>query len=109
MKKYYLIQFATKPEVLERYGDLLTPYARDVIRSIVSMTKNKLKEEFEKISKDKIEAFYKSSVKAWVYVDEYSHNRWLVIPWRYKKHAHYLITQKLLDKLEQEGAVWMER
>jgi len=106
MKKYYLIHFATTPEVLEGYGGLLTPYAREIIRSIMSMNKDRLKEELDKIPEDKVKAFYRSSVKTRVYVDEYSHNRWLTIPWRYKRHAQYLITQKLLEKLEKEGALW---
>ena len=106
MKKYYLIHFATTPEVLEGYGGLLTPYAREIIRSIMSMNKDKLKEELEKIPEDKVMSFYKNAVKTRVYVDEYSHDRWLAIPWRYKKHAQYLITQKLLEKLDKEGALW---
>jgi len=57
MKKYYLIHFATTPEVLEGYGGLLTPYAREIIRSIISMNKDKLKEELEKIPEDKVMYF----------------------------------------------------
>jgi len=106
MKKYYLIHFATKPEVLEGYGGLLTPYARQVIHSILSMPKDKLIEELSKIPMDKVEAFYKNSVKTRVYVDEYSHAKWLVIPWKYKRHAQYLITKRLLEKLEKEGSIW---
>ena len=108
MKKYYVIHFATKPEVLEGYGDLLTPYARDVIRSIMRMNEEELIRELDKISEGKVMSFYKNAVKTRVYVDEYSHNRWLAIPWRYKKHAQFLIHQRLIEKLDQlkkEGVV----
>jgi len=106
MKKYYKINFRTTPQVLEEYGGLLTPYAREVIYSILSMSKDKLKEELSKIPKDKVEAFSKSSIRTYVYVDELSNHKWLAIPYRYKKQAQYLITQKLLEKLEKEGSIW---
>jgi len=99
MKKYYQVAFWTKPEVLD-YGGLLTPYAREVLRSILSMDKAKLKEELEKIPRDKVEDFYKSSIRTRVYVDEATHYKWLAIPYRFRKQVHYLITQKLLEKLE---------
>jgi len=105
MKKYYQINFFTKPEVLEGYGALLTPYAREVLHSIFSMSEDKLKEELSKIPKDKVEAFYKSSRRTKVYVDEATNQKWLAIPWKYKKQAQYLITQKLLEKLK-EVDIW---
>ena len=106
MKKYYKVNFATTPEVLEGYGGLLTTYSRQVIHSILSMDKAKLKEELEKIPKDKVEDFYKSSIRTYVYVDEATNHKWLAIPYRFKKQAQYLITQKLLEKLEKEGVIW---
>jgi len=106
MKKYYVIHFATKPEVLEGYGDLLTPYARDVIRSIMRMSEDKLIEELDKIPEGKVMSFYRNAVKTRVYVDEATHSKWLAIPWRYKRHAQYLIHQRLLEKLDKEGALW---
>ncbi len=90
MKKYYQVAFFTKPEVIDGYGGLLTPYGREVLRSILSMDKAKLKEELEKIPKDKAEAFYKSSIRTRVYVDEATHSKWLAIPYRLRKQAHYL-------------------
>jgi len=107
MKKYYQVAFFTKPEVIDGYGGLLTPYAREVLHSILSMDKAKLREELEKIPRDKVEAFYKSSIRTRVYVDEATHSKWLAIPYRFRKQIHYLITQKLLEKLEKEGALWV--
>jgi len=97
MKKYYKVNFATTQEVLEGYGGLLTPYARQVIHSILSMGKDKLKEELSKIPINEVEDFYKSSIRTYVYVDEVTNHKWLAIPYRFKKQAQYLITQKLLD------------
>jgi len=106
MKKYLVVNFNTTPEVLEGCGGWITPYAREVLHSILSMDKVKLKEELEKIPKDKVEAFYKSSIRTRVYVDEATHDNWLAIPYRLKKHTQYLITKKLLEKLEKEGSIW---
>jgi hypothetical protein len=101
MKKYYTINFFTKQEVIEGYGGLLTPYAREALRSILSMSKEELKEELSKISDDEIEAFYRSAVRTKVYVDESTHHKWLAIHRKYKKQAQYLITKRLLEKLEE--------
>jgi len=106
MKKYYKVNFATTPEVLEGYGGLLTPYARQIIHSILSMSKDQLKAELSKIPKDKVDDFYKSSIRTYVYVDEATNHKWLAIPYRFKKQAQYLITQKLLEKLDKEDALW---
>jgi len=105
MKKYYQVNFFTKPEVLDEYGGWITQYAREVLHSILSMDKRKLREEFEKIPKEEIEAFYKSSIRTKIYVNEAIHDKWIALPYRFKKHAQYLITQKLLEKLK-EGVIW---
>jgi hypothetical protein len=101
MKKYYTVNFFTKPEVVEEYGGLLTPYTREVLRSILSMSKEQLKEELSKIPDDEVEAFYRSAVRTKVYVDESTHHKWLAIHRKYKKQAQYLITKRLLEKLNE--------
>jgi len=109
MKKYYKVNFATTQEVLEGYGGLLSPYARQVIHSILSMDKAQLIEELSKIPKDKVEDFYKSSRRIFVYVDELTNRKWRAIPFIYKKQAQYLLTLKLSEKLRQldkEGSLW---
>jgi hypothetical protein len=105
MKKLYKVNFATKPEVVEEYGGLISLYAREVIHSILSMDKAQLIEELSKMPKDKVDDFYKSSRRVYVYVDEPTNRKWRAIPWIYKKQAQYLITQKLLEKLEKE-VIW---
>ena len=101
MKKYPMINFRTTLEVLDGYGGLLTQYAREVFHFIFSMSKDQLIQELDKIPEGEVMSFYRNAVRTRVYVDEYSHNRWLAIPWRYKKHAQYLITLKLSEKLKQ--------
>jgi len=105
MKKYYIINFFTKQEVIEGYGGLLTPYAREVLQSIFGMNYDELIEELSKITKDEIEAFYKNAVRAKTYVDKNIHDKWLFIPWKYKKQLQYLVTQKLLEKLKEVN-IW---
>jgi hypothetical protein len=101
MKKYYTVNFFTDQEVIEGYGGLLTPYAREVLRSILSMSKEELKEELSKISDDEVEAFYRSAVRTKVYVDESTHHKWLAIHRKYKKQLQYFVTQKLLEILKE--------
>jgi IS5 family transposase len=101
MKKYYTANFLAKPEVIEGYGGLLTPYAREVLQSIFSISKEELKEELSKIPEEEVEAFCKSSKRIKVYVDETINRKWLAIQRRYKKQAQYLINQMLLEKLKE--------
>ncbi len=52
MKKYPILNFRTTSEVLDGYGGLLTPYAREVFHSVFSMSKDQLLKELSKFSKD---------------------------------------------------------
>jgi hypothetical protein len=109
MKKYPVVNFKTTSEVLDGYGGLLTPYAREILQSILVMSKDQLFQELSKFSKDEVEAFYKSSIRTGVYVDENTRAKWITIPRRYKKQAQYLLTLKLSEKLKQldkEGSLW---
>jgi len=100
-KKYYAVNFAAKPEIIDGYGGLLTPYTREVLQAIFSMDKEKLKEEISKIPEDEVEAFYKSSKRIKVYVDETINLKWRAVQKRYKKRVQYLINQMLLEKLKE--------
>ena len=108
MKKYYIINLKTAPEVVEGYGGLLTPYGREIIYSLLSKSRDKLQEELSKISQAELEVFSKSLIRTAIYVDKLYHDKWVALPRKFKRPAQYLITQRLLEKLEtleKEGVI----
>jgi len=106
MKKYYSINLITSSEALKGFGGLFTPYTRSTIRALLfQRSRDELEEMLSKIDRDKVEAFYRTGVRAKAYVDETTHRRWKTLARRYKKPAQYLITQILLRKLK-EVEIW---
>jgi len=105
MKKYYSVTFVAKPEIVESYGGLLQAYAREVLHSIFSLSKDDLKEKLSKISEVDAVTFLKDGQRVKVYVDWHTHFKWLALSRRYKRHVQYLINQMLLEKLK-EVDVW---
>jgi len=102
MKKYYSVTFVAKPEIVESYGGLLQAYAREVLHSLFSLPKDKLKERLLKISEIEVVTFLKDGQRVKVYVDWHTHRKWLALQRKYKKQVQYLINQMLLEKLHKE-------
>jgi len=99
MKKYFSVTFVAKPDIIENYGGLLQPYAREVLHSIFGLSKDELKEKLSKIPEVEAVMFLKNGKRVKVYVDWYTHRRWIALSRRYKKQTQYLINQMLFEKL----------
>jgi hypothetical protein len=94
MRKYYQIHVFMLPEVVEKFGDLLSYYAKDVISQVVGLS---LK-EIHQIPKETAEEYYRrASIKKSFYVDKETYEKWHRIPRRLKKRLQYLINKKLME------------
>jgi len=82
------------PEVVEKFGDLLSYYAKDFISQVAGLS---LK-EINQIPKEPAEEYYRrASIKKCFYVDKETYEKWHRIPRSLKKRLQYLINQKLME------------
>jgi hypothetical protein len=94
MRKYYQVHVFMLPEVVEKFGDLLSYYAKDFISQVVGLS---LK-EISQIPKETAEEYYRrASIKKGFYVDKETYEKWHRIPRSLKKRLQYLINQKLME------------
>jgi ferric iron reductase protein FhuF len=95
MKKYvyYQIHIFTATETEKHLGRLLSFYAKDIIKEVVSMSW----QELNTVSMEAVKEFYRQSKKQkCIYVDKETYEKWKQLPRSLKQHAIYLINQKLM-------------
>jgi hypothetical protein len=89
------------PEIIEAYGDLLNHYLKEAFLAVV----NSSWVELNKIPKEVVAEWFEKAkhTRKGVYVRADIHDRWIAIPVKLKKRAHYWINQYLLKKKEEVG------
>jgi hypothetical protein len=89
------------PELIEAYGDLLNYYLTEAFLAVGNISWV----ELNKIPKEAVSEWFEKAkhTRKGVYVRADIHDRWIAIPVKLKKKAHYWINQYLLKKKEEVG------
>ncbi len=101
IRKYYQVYVHILPDLLVAFGDLLSPYAKEIISQVVDMDWKDL----NKIPKDAVEEYYSKAKgnKKGFYVEKAVHEKWGKIPHALKRKAQYMVNQLLLEKRREVG------
>jgi len=89
------------PEIIEAYGDLLPYFLTQAFSEVVNVSWA----ELNKLPKDAVEEYYKRAkpYRRGAHVRADIQEKWVAIPFKLKKKAHYWINQWLLKKKEEVG------
>jgi hypothetical protein len=100
-RKYYQVYVHILPDLLIAFGDMLSPYAKEIISRVVDMGWNDL----NKLPKDAVEEYYTKAkgYKKGFYVEKEVHEKWGKIPHALKRKAQYMVNQLLLEKRREVG------
>jgi len=100
VRKKHQVFVALLPEVLEAYGDLISPYLREAVGKLAEVDLRVL----NRLPKDAVMEYWnkaKSNRKG-VHVKPEVYEKWLRIPYGgMKKKAQYWINQWLLEKARE--------
>jgi len=101
IRKYYQVYVHILPDLLVVFGDMLSPYAKEVISQVVDMDWKDL----NKLPKDAVEEYYTKAKgnKKGFYVEKEVHEKWGEIPHALKRKAQYMVNQLLLEKRREVG------
>jgi hypothetical protein len=101
IRKYYQVYVHILPDLLVAFGDMLSPYAKEVISQVVDMDWKDL----NKLPKNAVEEYYAKAKgnKKGFYVEKEVHEKWGKIPHALKRKAQYMVNQLLLEKSREVG------
>ncbi len=101
IRKYYQVYVHILPDLSIAFGDLLSPYAKEIISQVVDMDWK----ELNKLPKDAVEEYYAKAKgnKKGFYVEKAVHEKWGKMPRLLKKKAQYMVNQLLLEKRREVG------
>jgi hypothetical protein len=100
VRKKYQVFVAILPEILEAYGDLLSPYLREAIAKLVEVDLRVL----NRLPKDAVMEYYEKArpYSKGVHVRPEVYEKWLRILYGgLKKKAQYWVNQWLLEKAKE--------
>jgi hypothetical protein len=100
-RRYYQVYVHILPDLLIAFGDMLSPYAKEVISQVVDMDWKDL----NKLPKEAVEEYYAKAKgnKKGFYVEKEVHEKWGKIPHALKRKAQYMVNQLLLEKRREVG------
>jgi hypothetical protein len=101
IRRYYQVYVHILPDLLIAFGDMLSPYAKEVISQVVGMDWKDL----NKLPKEAVEEYYAKAKgnKKGFYVEKEVHEKWGKIPHALKRKAQYMVNQLLLEKRREVG------
>jgi hypothetical protein len=101
IRKYHQVWVHILPDLSLAFGDMLSPYAKEVIYKVVDMDWK----ELNRLPKDAVEEYYTKAKdnKKGIYVEKEVHEKWSRIPKALKKKAQYMVNQLLLEKKAEVG------
>jgi hypothetical protein len=101
IRRYYQVYVHILPDLLIAFGDMLSPYAKEVISQVVDMDWKDL----NKLPKEAVEEYYAKAKgnKKGFYVEKEVHEKWGKIPHALKRKAQYMVNQLLLEKRREVG------
>jgi hypothetical protein len=100
VRKKHQVFVSLLPEVLEAYGDLITPYLREAVGKLVEVDLRDL----NRLPKDAVMEYWNKAKanRKGVHVKPEVYEKWLRIPYGgMKKKAQYWINQWLLEKAKE--------
>ena len=100
VRKKHQVFVALLPEVLEAYGDLISPYLREAVSKLVEVDLRVL----NRLPKDAVMEYWDKARpnRKGVHVKPEVYEKWLRIPYGgMKKKAQYWINQWLLEKAKE--------
>jgi len=100
VRKKHQVFVALLPEVLDAYGDLITPYLREAVSKLAGVDLRDL----NRLPKDVVMEYYNKARpnRKGVHVPPDVYEKWLRIPYGgMKKKAHYWINKWLLEKAKE--------
>ncbi|MBX0312264.1 MAG: hypothetical protein JHC31_10925 [Sulfurihydrogenibium sp.] len=91
---YYQIHILATPETEKHLGNLLSFYAKGIIKEVLDMEWK----ELNNVPMEDVKQFYQQNKKQkTVYVDKETYEKWKQLPRGLKQQALYLINKKLME------------